>query len=127
MSKLDRDQEKASRDSLVDRATQLFRFLGHAQQLKSKPPRTVDTYHSVLWLVDLPEHPAVTTAHRDGTPEPSSALLAIDRVSQPAPPDPGEALTPWLSGELDDLRQPPQLRDSILAVDVETTVDTGND
>lgn len=48
----------------VDRAVRLFRFLARSQQLKSNSPRTTDSYDSVLWLDQLPEHEAIHSAHR---------------------------------------------------------------
>ena len=56
-------------DPSVGRAVRLFEFLGRTQQLRNLPPRTVDGYRSVLWLDELPGHPAVTAAHR-GEPGP---------------------------------------------------------
>lgn len=73
-------QNITARGPLVDRAVRLFEFLSRAQQLKNQPPRTVETYQSVLWLGDLPHHRAVIVAHRGGDPAPDDALLSIDRV-----------------------------------------------
>lgn len=101
---------------LVDRAVRLFEFLARAQQLKQKPPRTLDAYQrdgSVLWFADLPEHPAVTSAHRGGDPEPADALFSLDRVPRLDPPALDDALTKWVNGALDDPAEPPWLRDAI--------------
>ena len=49
---------------LVRKAVNLFTFLGRTQQLLVKPVRTVDKFEKALWLGDLPEHPAVHSAHR---------------------------------------------------------------
>ena len=88
--------ETNTADPLVGRAVRLFEFLGRAQQLRNQPPRTVDGYRSVLWLDSLPDHPAVSSAHR-GDPEPESDVLTIERVARHDPPPPDE-LAPWLAG-----------------------------
>ncbi|HEY7597636.1 MAG TPA: AAA domain-containing protein [Actinophytocola sp.] len=74
-------------DPSVGRAVRLFEFLGRTQQLRNLPPRTVDGYRDVLWLDELPEHPAVTVAHR-GEPGPDDPILTIDRVARVDPPVP---------------------------------------
>jgi very-short-patch-repair endonuclease len=74
-------------DPSVGRAVRLFEFLGRTQQLRNLPPRTVDGYRSVLWLDELPDHPAVTAAHR-GEPGPDDPILTVDRVARVAPPVP---------------------------------------
>jgi very-short-patch-repair endonuclease len=74
-------------DPLVGRAVRLFEFLGRTQQLRNLPPRSVEGYRSVLWLDELPDHPAVTAAHR-GEPGPEDPILTIDRVARVAPPVP---------------------------------------
>jgi AAA domain len=97
----------------MQRAKRLFEFLARAQQLKNQPPRAVDGYRrdgAVLWLADLPNHPAVSTAHRDEDPEPDDPLLTIERVPRLDPPAPGETLGQWLPGPLDDPDHPPALR-----------------
>ena len=109
-------EDDEQRDPLVERALRLFEFLARAQQLKAKPPRTLDAYQrdgSVLWLGDVPHHPAVTSAARGGDPEPDAALLSIDRVAKLAPAQPGEELAPWLDGAWDDPDRLPQLRDAL--------------
>src|SRR6202022_790774 len=54
---------------LVRKAVNLFTFLGRTQQLLVKPVRTVDKFEKALWLGDLPEHPAVHSAHRAANPD----------------------------------------------------------
>ncbi|BCL16044.1 AAA domain-containing protein [Micromonospora sagamiensis] len=113
----------ATHKDLVDRAKRLFRYLAHAQQLRDRPPQTVDSYPTVLWLADLPHHPAVATAHRAGDPEPESPILSIGRVARAAPPDVGELLARWLNGPLDDPRRPPVLRTGITLLEEATADD----
>lgn len=98
----------------VDRAVRLFRFLARSQQLKSNSPRTTDSYDSVLWLDQLPEHEAIRSAHRTGDVEPGSALLTVDRVPHQEPPEPTADLRPWLEGDWDDPATPPRLRERIV-------------
>jgi very-short-patch-repair endonuclease len=117
MSELGHAREATPGQDLVDRATRLFQYLAHAQRLRDRPPRTVDSYPAVLWLADLPHHPAVTTPHHGGDPEPDAPLLCIDRVARAAPPAVDEVFTSWLDGPLDDPRHPPRLRASILVLD----------
>ncbi len=89
-------------DPLAGRAVRLFEFLGRTQQLRNLPPRTVDGYRAVHWLDDLPDHPAVTAAHR-GDPELDDPILTIDRVARTEPPAPdGFNLDRW-----DDPALPP--------------------
>ncbi|MFE0590562.1 AAA domain-containing protein [Micromonospora echinospora] len=123
MSDLGPALDATPREDLVDRATRLFRYLAHAQRLRDRPPLTVDSYPSVLWLADLPHHPAVTTAHRAADPEPESPLIAIARVARAAPPVAGDLLAQWLDGPLDAPRQAPRLRTDITVLE-DTTDDT---
>ncbi|MPZ80197.1 MAG: AAA family ATPase [Actinophytocola sp.] len=95
---------------MVGRAVRLFEFLGRTQQLRNLPPPTVDGYRSVLWLHDLPEHPAVTAAHR-GEPGLDDPLLTVDRVARVEPPAPdGFTLDRWDDPEL----PPPPPEDAVL-------------
>ncbi|CAM3907402.1 AAA domain-containing protein [Kibdelosporangium persicum] len=97
----------------VDRAVRLFEFLARSQQLKSNPPRTTDSYESVLWFGQLPEHPAIRPAHHEDAPEPGSALLTVERVAYQDPPEPDAELRLWLAGIWDDPDTPPRLREEI--------------
>lgn len=126
MTNVDAGEDVAARDPLVDQAVRLFEFLARTQQLKTSSPRTVDSYQregSILWLGDLPDHPAVLAAHRGGDPEPDDALLTIERVARLDPPAPDELLTAWLNGPLDNPERPPELRESISVVDEEASAD----
>ena len=96
-----------ARAPLVDRAVRLFEFLGSAQQLKNRPPRTLDAYPTVLWLGELPRHPAVVVP---GDPEPDDPVLVVDRVPRPQPPPVDDELLPWLDGPVDDPARLPALR-----------------
>src|SRR5215207_4611473 len=99
--------EVVTRTPLVERAVRLFEFLGRAQQLKSRPPRTVDAHPSVLWLGELPRHLAVGVPE---DPQPDDPVLVVDRIARSDPPPVDGALQPWLDGPTDDPGRPPQLR-----------------
>lgn len=107
------EPDEGTRPPSLDRAVRLFQFLARSQQLKSRPPVTVDSYDSVLWLREMPDHPAVRTAYRHPEPvEFGGTLLELGRPGHIAPPEPDDRLAPWLDGPLDDTTQPPRLRDS---------------
>jgi hypothetical protein len=110
---VDLDRDVAVQNPLLDRAVRLFEFLGRTQQLKNLPPRTVESYRrdgAVMWLAELPHHPAVNTAHR-GEPAPDDPLLSVDRIPRLDPPVPDDDLASWLDGEIDDPEKPPELRE----------------
>ncbi|WP_461120310.1 AAA domain-containing protein [Saccharothrix stipae] len=67
----------------------------------------------MLWFGQLPDHPAIQSAHREDAPEPGAALLTVERVSHKEPPEPEAELRAWLDGEWDDPSAPPRLRESI--------------
>ena len=97
-------------DPLVSRAVRLFEFLGRTQQLRNLPPHTVAGYRSVLWLHELPDHPAVVAAHR-GDPGLDEPVLTVDRVARVEPPEPaGFSLDRWDDPEL----PPPPPEDPVL-------------
>ena len=115
---LERDQSAIER---LERAKNLFEFLARAQQLKVSPPRTTDAYAregQVIWFADLPEHHAVSSAHRGGDPELDAPLFAVDRVARIEPPDPIDPLLPWVAGALDDPQTVPLLRETVPATRV---------
>jgi len=102
---------------LVRKAVNLFTFLGRAQQSLVKPVRTVDKFEKALWLRDLPEHPAVHSAHRAANPDADSPLLAMGRVPKLDPPPVPDHLTAWVQGPTDDVDREPSLRDAIYQED----------
>ncbi|WP_370949043.1 AAA domain-containing protein [Amycolatopsis sp. cg5] len=109
--------------SLAGRARRLFEFLRGAQRLKSSPVRSVDVYQregEVIWLSDVPEHPAITVLEEGG----EGPLLAVERVVVADPPDPGDELGRWLTEPLDEPDQEPSLRESIVEPSDEDTPKT---
>ncbi len=90
-------------DLLISRARRLFGFLREIQSLKSQPVRTVEQYESgngvVVWLHDVPEHPAVASALTHDRPAPEAPLLIVDRVPPVDPPELPAELEPWLDAE----------------------------
>ncbi|MFJ6673282.1 AAA domain-containing protein [Actinosynnema sp. NPDC091369] len=111
------------RGAAVDRAVRLFEFLARSQQLKSNSPRTTDSYDSVLWFGQLPNHPAIRSAHREDSPQPGASLLTVQRIAHQQPPEPEAELRPWLDGEWDDPATPPRLRESIGEGEQRTALD----
>lgn len=106
----------STRDPLVDRAIRLFRFLARAQQLKSKPVRTTESYlrdGAVHWIGDVPSHRAVHVAHRDGDPSTDGHLLSLDRVDRIEPPPAPKVLRQWLKGYSEKATTTPELLASI--------------
>ncbi|WAL63788.1 AAA domain-containing protein [Amycolatopsis cynarae] len=102
---------------VVEQARNLFEFLLRAQELKAAVHRVadVDAYKRdglVLWLSDLPEHPAVALAPEAGA-APDDPLLTIGRIPRLDPPAPGAELSTWLTGPFDDPSRPPTLREAI--------------
>ena len=105
--------QESDLSGLVRKAVNLFTFLGRTQQLLVKPIRTVDKFEKALWLGDLPERPAVHSAHRAANPDADSPLLAMDRVPKHDPPAVPDHLTLWVQGPSDDVDREPSLRDAI--------------
>ncbi len=100
----------------LDRARNLFEFLRQAQLLKCTPVHTISSYDYVLWLSDLPDHEAITSAHRAAAaPEQDDPLLTVDRVAHEDPPETSGQLRPWLLGDPNDAGSPPTLRDDVPA------------
>lgn len=116
----DGKQETARRDavtvepgSLADRGRRLFEFLAESQQARSSPARTTREYHDVHWMVALPEHPAIDSAHRLESPSTDQPLLVIERIpARPAPEAP-TVLERWLDGPTADPDTEPTLREQI--------------
>ncbi|WP_308160156.1 AAA domain-containing protein [Mycolicibacterium goodii] len=98
---------------LVRQAVNLFTFLGQSQQLLARPARTVDKFEQAMWFGDLPDHPAVRSAHRIAELEPDAPLLELDRVAKLDPPALPDDLTEWVDGKLDDASKEPSIREAI--------------
>ncbi|MDP8931418.1 MAG: AAA domain-containing protein [Actinomycetota bacterium] len=102
-------------DPLLQRASRLFEFLTKVQQLTNRPVRHVDTYGerggAVVWFHQLPNNDAVSAATHGADPEPGEPVLTLDRTPRQDPPIPGEDLTPWIVGGVDDPDTEPQLKD----------------
>jgi hypothetical protein len=96
---------------LVRKAVNLFTFLGSTQQLLIKPVHTVDKFEQVMWFADLPDHPAVRSAHRTANPEPDLPLLEVDRVLRLDPPAIPAELELWVAGPIDDADREPTIRE----------------
>ncbi|MGH3440305.1 MAG: AAA domain-containing protein, partial [Sciscionella sp.] len=113
--------EQNEQVSLVRKAVNLFTFLGRTQELLVKPVRTADKFEEVMWFSDLPEHPAVHSAHRLAGLDADAPLLAVDRVPKLDPPVVPDQLKSWIDGPLDNSDQEPSIREAIYDAPFETT------
>jgi very-short-patch-repair endonuclease len=100
---------------MVRKAVNLFTFLRRTQELLLAPIRTVDEFEKVIWFGDLPQHPAVRSAHRVANLDADAALLAVDRVGKQDPPALPDGLEQWVAGPTDDADREPALRGAIYA------------
>ncbi len=104
------------RDPLLERAINLFEFLGRCQQLRATPARTTDAYlreGSVHWFADLPDHPAIASTNRSTPTADDAPLLVVERVPHPAPPEASELLRACMSGDVEDPTTSPELRERV--------------
>lgn len=85
--------------------------------MKSRTARSTEAYEHaggmVLWLGDVPDHPAVTLAGRRSAPVADEPVLGIGRVPVSEPPALDEDLRPWLLGRLDEPTDPPRLGETV--------------
>lgn len=106
-------EHETENERLVRRAVNLFTFLGRTQQLLVKPVRTVDKFESAMWFADLPDHEAISSAHRVAELTPDAPLLTVDRVGKVDPPPLPKELIVWVEGRVDDAHKEPRLREAI--------------
>ncbi|HSO69438.1 MAG TPA: AAA domain-containing protein [Arachnia sp.] len=96
----------------VDKAVRLFTFLAKAQQLRQAPVSDIDAYRrdgSVHMLGDLPVAQAVRWGTEPGQAWDQGPLISIDRLIPAHPPRLPTALTGWITGDVLDATQRPQL------------------
>lgn len=110
-------EQETENERLVRRAVNLFTFLSRAQQLLVKPIRTVDAFEQTIWFDDLPDHPAIQSAHRIAELEVEAPLLTVGRVPKLDPPAVPDALAAWTEGPVDDTQKEPTLRDAIYRIE----------
>ncbi|MFD7847001.1 AAA domain-containing protein [Nocardia sp. NPDC059764] len=82
-------------NDLADRGARLFEFLAKAQTLRASRIQDIATYQrdgEVLWVADLPEHPAVTYQEA----EPGKPFLMVQKVTIGSAPEPEIELRRWL-------------------------------
>jgi very-short-patch-repair endonuclease len=116
--------EQTNQPSLIGKAVNLFTFLMRTQQLLLKPIRTVNKFETVIWFGDLPEHPAVRSAHRDENPGPDVPLLAVERVGKQDSPALPDGLGPWVDGPTNDVDREPSLREAIYTDDAGASLES---
>lgn len=104
----------ATDPGVLERAVRLFEFLARVQQLKNRSPKSVDSYDRVLWFHRLPDHEALTSAHRGGDPEADDPILVVDRLPRLAPPEPSEQIRRWVMLPIDDPDLEPALREELV-------------
>lgn len=100
-----RDQE------LLTRARNLFAFLTESQRLRSKAVPTTDSYESVHFLADLPEHECIQRHTIDDASEPDAPVFSITRPDRRDPPEPDPDLLHWISTRWAESSVEPELLD----------------
>lgn len=102
---------------VVDRGARLFEFLARAQSVGARRITNLDTYKhdgAVVWLNEISDHPAITYRPEVG----ASPFLSAKKVVVAPPPEPGDAVRPWLNSRaIDDYSDPPQISESRTTVD----------
>ncbi|WP_433673429.1 AAA domain-containing protein [Nocardia sp. CA-136227] len=96
-------------NDLADRGARLFEFLAKAQTLRASRIQDIATYQrdgEVLWVADLPEHPAVTYQEA----EPGKPFLMVQKVTIGSAPEPETELRRWLETGWDKPETEPALR-----------------
>lgn len=105
-------------DPRLAKAINLFEFLARAQELKTTPVRTTESYErdgAVIWLDELAAHSAIECVTQRGDPELDAGVLTVGRVPRLEPPAPPHELRPWLDGVLDDPHTAASLREELPA------------
>jgi REase_MTES_1575/AAA domain len=100
------------------KAINLFEFLARAQELRTTPVRTTESYErdgAVIWLGDRAAHPAIECVTQRGDPELEAGVLTVPRIPRLEPPAPPHELRPWLDGDLDNPHTAVSLRDELPA------------
>ncbi|WP_196054673.1 AAA domain-containing protein [Nocardia aurantiaca] len=96
-------------NDIADRGARLFEYLAKAQTLRMSRIQDIATYQrdgEVLWIADLPEHPAITYQQAD----PGKPFLMVQKVTIGSPPEPDSELRRWLENGWDKPQPEPILR-----------------
>lgn len=107
------DQNEPGEACLLRKAVNFFTFLMRTQQLLDRPIRTVKGFEKVIWFDNLPEHPAVRSAHRVADLGPDVPLLEVERLGKQGSPVLPDELKPWVNGPSNDAGQEPSLHEAI--------------
>ena len=124
---MNNEAEDAEQAELVDKAIKLFTFLGRSQELLAKPVRQIGAYEKVIWFGDLPEHSALSSAHRAAVLDSEEPLLTIKRVPKVEAPRVPTQIAAWIDGPIDNPDEPPVLRDAIYVNQSESSADLGTE
>lgn len=105
---------------IKNKVRQLYQFLKEANQLRMRPVRKLADQPKVIFLADLPDHPAVQLIRPvrvAGTQEVPDTLLRVKRPSLTHCPAIPEALVDWVQSGWDDPHSEAVLVDSQNRVD----------
>ena len=90
-------------ESAVGAATNLFQFFRESIQFRIKDITSTDQYErdgNVIWLAELPPHPAVHSALDDDEVAFEAEVMSVGKVDKEPPPSPPQNVRLWL-GEFD--------------------------
>ncbi|MFE2997343.1 AAA domain-containing protein [Nocardia sp. NPDC059246] len=96
-------------NDLADRGARLFEYLAKAQTLRMSRIQDIAAYQrdgEVIWVADLPEHPAVSYQQAD----PGKPFLMVQKVTIGSAPEPDSQLGRWLDKAWDNPEREPGLR-----------------
>lgn len=111
------------------KALRLARYLKEFVGLRSSTVRDVDKYETVLWFADMPQVSDCQSSAWNDTFESGAPWLEVRKQRFPKPPEPPEAILPWIDPQALRRATPevPQLRPTILVPDRDAKIDEGEE
>lgn len=111
------------------KALRLARYLKEFVGLRSTTVRDVDKYETVLWFADMPQVSDCKSSAWNDTFESGAPWLEVRKQRFPKPPEPPEAILPWIDPQALRRATPevPQLRPTILVPDRDAKIEEGED
>ena len=100
----------------AEQARQLFDFLADANEIRTRPARTLDDARRVLWFDELPDTPGLLRTFLAPEAASPGEWMSIDRVDPVDPPQLPKILVPWVAErEVREFQaeQPPALAEAI--------------